>query len=131
VRDRGAVHTPIDRALAILVSFRARKGGFRPRDGADRISAIGTNPAREHSFEVSTRARVARVWIILASGDVASGDGGAVSTVIENLLSRKQKLVEQLEKAPSVEDRDRIEHQLEQINTALDFLDRPEAKEER
>jgi hypothetical protein len=54
-----------------------------------------------------------------------------VSTVIENLLLRKQKLVEQLEKAPSVEDRDRIEHQLEQINTALDFLDRPEAKEGR
>ena len=35
----------------------------------------------------------------------AAGDGGAVSTVIENLLLRKQKLVEQLEKAPSVEDR--------------------------
>ncbi|MBR0835969.1 hypothetical protein JQ612_22525 [Bradyrhizobium manausense] len=48
-----------------------------------------------------------------------------MSTVIENLLSRKQKLVEQLEKAESVEDRDKIEHQLEQINTALDFLDRP------
>lgn len=61
----------------------------------------------------------------------ASGDGGAVSTVIENLLSRKQKLVEQLEKAPSVEDRDKIEHQLEQINTALDFLDRPESKDAR
>lgn len=61
----------------------------------------------------------------------ASGDGGAVSTVIENLLSRKQKLVEQLEKAQSVEDRDKIEHQLEQINTALDFLDRPESKDAR
>ena len=59
----------------------------------------------------------------------ASGDGGAVSTVIENLLLRKQKLVEQLEKAPSVEDRDKIEHQLEQINTALDFLDRPGRQE--
>lgn len=58
----------------------------------------------------------------------ASRDGGAVSSVIENLLLRKQKLVEQLEKAPSVEDRDRIEHQLEQINTALDFLDRPGSK---
>ena len=57
--------------------------------------------------------------------------GGAVSTVIENLLLRKQKLVEQLEKAPSVEDRDRIEHQLEQINTALDFLDRPGPREGR
>ncbi|SFM43546.1 hypothetical protein SAMN05216573_101661 [Bradyrhizobium sp. Rc3b] len=61
----------------------------------------------------------------------ASGDGGAVSTVIENLLLRKQKLVEQLEEAPSVEDRDRIEHQLEQINTALDFLDRPGPREGR
>jgi hypothetical protein len=30
-----------------------------------------------------------------------------------------------------VEDRDRIEHQLEQINTALDFLDRPQSKEQR
>lgn len=59
----------------------------------------------------------------------ASGDGGAVSTVIENLLLRKQKLVEQLEKASSVDDRDKIEHQLEQINTALDFLDRPEPKD--
>ena len=51
-----------------------------------------------------------------------------MSTVIENLLSRKQKLVKQLEKARSVEDRDKIEHQLEQINTALDFLDRPGSK---
>lgn len=54
-----------------------------------------------------------------------------MSTVIENLLLRKQKLVEQLEKAPSVEDRDKIERQLEQINTALDFLDGPGAKDER
>ncbi|OKO87369.1 hypothetical protein AC629_14085 [Bradyrhizobium sp. NAS80.1] len=61
----------------------------------------------------------------------APGDGGAVSTVIENLLSRKQKLVEQLEKARSVEDRDRLENQLEQINTALDFLDRPAPKDAR
>ncbi|MDN5000470.1 hypothetical protein ACFQZO_06200 [Bradyrhizobium sp. GCM10027634] len=44
------------------------------------------------------------------------------------MLSRKQKLVEQLDKAQSVEDRDKIEHQLEQINTALDFLDRPGSK---
>jgi hypothetical protein len=57
--------------------------------------------------------------------------GGAVSTVIENLLLRKQKLVEQLETAQTVEERDRIEHQLEQINTALDFLDRPGSKDAR
>lgn len=61
----------------------------------------------------------------------ASADGGDVSTVIENLLSRKQKLVEQLEKAQSVEDRDKVEHQLEQINSALDFLDRPESRDAR
>ncbi|WP_275199113.1 hypothetical protein [Bradyrhizobium sp. CSA207] len=48
-----------------------------------------------------------------------------MSTVIENLLSRKQQLVEQLERTQSLEERDRIEQQLEQINTALDFLDRP------
>jgi hypothetical protein len=60
-----------------------------------------------------------------------SADGGAVSTVIENLLARKQKLVELLEKAQAVEERDRIEHQLEQINTALDFLDRPGSKDGR
>lgn len=61
----------------------------------------------------------------------APADGGAVSTVIENLLLRKQKLVEQLEAAQSVEDRDKIERQLEQINTALDFLDRPESRDAR
>jgi hypothetical protein len=54
-----------------------------------------------------------------------------VSTVIENLLTRKQKLVEQLAEARTVEDRDKIEHQLEQINTALDFLDRPESRDAR
>ncbi|WP_426421277.1 hypothetical protein [Bradyrhizobium genosp. A] len=63
--------------------------------------------------------------------DIRLGGGGAVSTVIENLLSRKQKLVEQLEKTQSVEDRDKIEHQLEQINTALDFLDRPGSRDAR
>jgi hypothetical protein len=54
-----------------------------------------------------------------------------VSTVIENLLARKQKLVEELEKAQAVEDRDRIERELEQINTALDFLDRPGSRDGR
>jgi C4-dicarboxylate-specific signal transduction histidine kinase len=54
-----------------------------------------------------------------------------VSSVIENLLARKQKLVEELDKAQAVEDRDRIERQLEQINTALDFLDRPGLRDGR
>lgn len=77
-------------------------------------------------------ASPARAYILdLDCLDIRLGDGGAVSTVIENLLSRKQQLVEQLEKAQSVEDRDNIEHQLEQINTALDFLDRPESRDAR
>ena len=71
----------------------------------------GTNRRREHS-----------------GGGARSQIEGLVSTVIENLLARKQKLVELLEKAQAVEERDRIEHQLEQINTALDFLDRPGSK---
>ncbi len=54
-----------------------------------------------------------------------------MNTVIQNLLLRKQKLVEELEKAHAVEDRDKIEHQLEQINTALDFLDKPGSKDRR
>ena len=82
-------------------------------------------------MEGSTRARVARASIVSASVTSPLAMGEIVGTVIENLLLRKQKLVEQLEQAPSVEDRDRIEHQLEQINTALDFLDRPGSKEER
>jgi predicted CopG family antitoxin len=78
------------------------------------------------------RARLARARVQNPDClDIRLGDGGAVSTVIENLLSRKQKLVEQLEKAQSVEDRDKIEHQLEQINTALDFLDRPGSRDAR
>ncbi|MCP3396949.1 MULTISPECIES: hypothetical protein [unclassified Bradyrhizobium] len=48
-----------------------------------------------------------------------------MSTVIRNLLDRKQKLLEQLASAIDIEQREKIEHQLEQISTALDFLDRP------
>lgn len=48
-----------------------------------------------------------------------------MTTVIRNLLARKQKLIEQLDLTIDVEQREKIEHQLEQINTALDFLDRP------
>ncbi|WP_407115410.1 hypothetical protein [Bradyrhizobium sp. LMG 9283] len=72
---------------------------------------------------------VALVLATRFAGAPVSADGGTVGTVIENLLMRKQRLVEELEKAQAVEDRDRIEHQLEQINTALDFLDRPGPKD--
>ena len=80
------------------------------------------------------RARLARVAALVAATEILPvrlGRWGAVSTVIENLLLRKQQLVEQLDKTQSVEERDRIEQQLEQINTALDFLDRPGAKDAR
>ena len=51
-----------------------------------------------------------------------------VTTVIKNLLSRKQALVDQLRKTSAVDEREKIEGQLEQINTALHFLDKPEPK---
>jgi len=95
---------------------------------AQELSAAANIEERACS-EPGSRALVSRIRI--ASIFAIGGDGGAVSTVIENLLSRKQKLVEQLEKAQSVEDRDKIEHQLEQINTALDFLDRPGSRDAR
>ena len=104
--------------------------GGRPDGGADRGSAIGTNRAHEH-FDRGFGAGSARASIISAFVMFASDDGGVVSTVIENLLLRKQKLVEELDKAQAVEERDGIEHQLEQINTALDFLDRPGPKDAR
>jgi len=46
-----------------------------------------------------------------------------VTTVIQNLLTRKQKLVEQLAKATAANEREEIERQIEQVNTALHFLD--------
>jgi hypothetical protein len=81
--------------------------------------------AAKATQEPSAPANIALLSMVRTALMFASGDGGAVSTVIENLLSRKQRLLEELEKTQSVEDRDKIEHQLEQINTALDFLDRP------
>ena len=46
--------------------------------------------------------------------------------MITNLLARKRKLTEQLRTTEHCEERDKIEHQLDQINIALDFLDRPD-----
>lgn len=57
---------------------------------------------------------------------VWSRHGGQMTTVIRNLLARKQKLIEQLDSTIDVKQREKIEHQLEQVNTALDFLDRPQ-----
>ncbi|WFU39856.1 hypothetical protein QA640_36895 [Bradyrhizobium sp. CB82] len=48
-----------------------------------------------------------------------------MTTVIQNLLARKQKLIEQLGSTQDFEQRNKIERQLEQVNTALDLLDRP------
>jgi hypothetical protein len=53
-------------------------------------------------------------------------NGGTVTIVIGNLHARKKKLIEQLQLTEDTDERSRIEHQLEQINTALDFLDKPE-----
>ncbi|WFU80473.1 hypothetical protein QA645_39330 [Bradyrhizobium sp. CIAT3101] len=48
-----------------------------------------------------------------------------MTTVIKNLLARKQKLIEQLDSTQDVRQREEIEQQLEKIRTALDFLDPP------
>ncbi|MGV7215741.1 hypothetical protein [Bradyrhizobium sp. UFLA05-112] len=53
-----------------------------------------------------------------------------MTTVIKNLLVRKQKLIEQLDSTQDEEQRENIERQLEQIGTALDLLDRPQQTNE-
>jgi hypothetical protein len=49
------------------------------------------------------------------------------TTVIKNLLARKQQLVQQLDRATGADERDQIEQQVKQIDIALDALDPPEA----
>jgi hypothetical protein len=46
-------------------------------------------------------------------------------TTVENLLERKQKLLERLQGNPGTHERDEIEGQLAQIDTALDMLEGP------
>ena len=50
----------------------------------------------------------------------------AEATIISNLHARKKKLIEQLQLTEDTNERSKIEYQIEQIDTALDFLDRPE-----
>ena len=54
-----------------------------------------------------------------------------MSAVISNLHARKNKLIEQLQLTEDTDERSKIEYQLEKIDTALDFLDRPNAASER
>ncbi|MCP3380406.1 MULTISPECIES: hypothetical protein [unclassified Bradyrhizobium] len=53
-----------------------------------------------------------------------------MTTVIENLLARKQNLIEALDSTQDDEQREKIERQLEQIRTALDLLDPPQQANE-
>jgi hypothetical protein len=57
-----------------------------------------------------------------ASGDVAS-DGVVSMSGVAKLLARKHELVERLHEDPDPEERDQIEHQLEQINAVLNSLE--------
>jgi hypothetical protein len=45
-------------------------------------------------------------------------------TTVAQLLERKRKLLERLEDNPGPNEREEIERHLEQIGTALDWLDR-------
>jgi hypothetical protein len=44
-------------------------------------------------------------------------------TTVAHLLARKQRLIERLEENPGPNERAEIEHQLEQIDTALELLE--------
>jgi hypothetical protein len=44
-------------------------------------------------------------------------------TTVANLLARKQRLLDRLQENVGPQEREEIERQLEQINTALNFLD--------
>ena len=44
-------------------------------------------------------------------------------TTLAKLLEQKQQLIERLQEDPGPEERDQIEHLLEQINAALDSQD--------
>jgi hypothetical protein len=52
-----------------------------------------------------------------------------VTIVISNLQARKKKLIEELQLTGDTDERSKIEHQLKQIDTALDLLDKPEPHE--
>jgi len=45
-----------------------------------------------------------------------------------NLLARKQKLIDRLNEKPEAAEREDLERQLNQVNTALDMLGRFEPK---
>ena len=55
----------------------------------------------------------------------------AMTITIQNLLARKQELLEQLERAADAGERDHIERQIEQINNGLDMLEGFEGKESK
>jgi hypothetical protein len=63
------------------------------------------------------------------SGVLRSGEGG-VTTVITNLLARKEKLLEQLGTTEDANQRSDIQRKLEQVDTALEFLGAPERMSE-
>jgi hypothetical protein len=53
----------------------------------------------------------------------ASDGVDPMTTTLAKLLEQKQQLIERLHEDPGPEEREQIEHRLEQINTALDLLD--------
>ena len=53
-----------------------------------------------------------------------------MTTAIANLVARKEKLLKQLEEAEDADQRSYIQRQLEQVDTALEFLGVPERTSE-
>jgi hypothetical protein len=52
-----------------------------------------------------------------------ASSGVDLMTTLAKLLAEKQQLIEWLQEGPGPEEREQIEHLLEQINAALDSLD--------
>ncbi len=48
-----------------------------------------------------------------------------MTTVVKNLLARKETLLARLGTTDDAGQREKLEQQLKQIDTALDFLDKP------
>jgi hypothetical protein len=68
--------------------------------------------------------------LFISAAHLARSGESVVTTVIANLLARKEKLLEQLGATEDADQRSDIQHKLEQVDTALEFLGVPEGTSE-
>jgi hypothetical protein len=63
--------------------------------------------------------------VVDSQGYMLNDETRCLMTTLAKLIERKQKLLERLQANPGPHERDEIEGQLAQIDTALDMLDEP------